>query len=146
MKVAKSSQCHVSNADLYGPMMKPDEIPMVRERRLLSDLMTDLVNVYQQGLVAKGAPRESMYVAPVLYSASFAGHGISIARISQISGVPRATVERRLAALERAGFAERRGRYYWVPDDKLKNPPANIPRAMTIIQRACQEFQRIKKS
>lgn len=119
---------------------------MRQERRILSDLMSDLVNIYQSGLVKNGAPRESMYIAPVLYSASFAGHGITKSRIAQISGVPRTTVERRLAALERAGFAERRGLYYWVPDDKLMDPPANIQRAMTIIHRACRELERIRKS
>jgi len=125
-------------------MQQLDQIPNRQERLILAELALNLMKIFRDGLRKAGAPRESLYITPAIYVASFSGRGITLSQISKLTSVPRATAERRLKTLIARGLVRRDGRYYWINDDKLINPPANISRATLIVRQAALELQKIR--
>lgn len=123
------------------------EIPNKAGRLIVLRLLTDLFEIYRQGLIRRGmaqdVPFDVLPIGTVLYEASFRGRGLTLAALARGADMPRSTVERRLETMTRVGLVERRGQHYWVTDGVMMNPPADIPRALRAILEAAERVKKL---
>jgi hypothetical protein len=74
-----------------------------------------------------------------LYVGQYEGRPFTAHKLAQWLGIPRPTVIRRLAAMIKMGAVERRGKYYYLPEEWLDSQQAiGLVRQLTqIINSAC---------
>jgi hypothetical protein len=123
--------------------MHLDEIPHRIERLALAGLFLELASL-SRGAARKrhGLRQDGAYVITAVYTASFIGRGIGLNKISQLSGVPRATASRRIRSLISVGVVRRSGNLYWISDDSLKNPVFDVDRGIAAVRRAAVSMQK----
>ena len=65
---------------------------------------------------------QETYIACHLWMAHLQGTPATAYRLAKNTGMPRSTLERKLAHLVRIGYAQRHGRHYYVADHIAGNP------------------------
>ena len=105
-----------------------------KERALISQTIIDLVKIVRVGRLGRVHSVETLLISAAIVAGDAAGRPRNATEMARQLGFARTTVLRKLAELERAGLAERRGSRYHRKD----MPPDTryIDEALAVLRRA----------
>ena len=89
--------------------------------RLMIDLMRTVHGAYAPGSEPFGGRLETFFIGLCVAIGDIDGKPFSVAKIAAYMHVPRTTVTRRLARLQSWGLIDRRGRHYYLHENKLNS-------------------------
>jgi len=102
-----------------------EEIKKARQRlifcRLLIGIMRSVHEAYVPTNERFGTRLETMFVGLCIYIGDIEGKPFSVSKIAAYMCVPRTTVVRRITQLQRWNLVSRRGRRYYVREEKLNS-------------------------
>jgi biotin operon repressor len=101
------------------------EVKKARQRlvlcRLMIDMMRTVHGAYAPGNEPFGTRLETFFIALCVALGDIDGKPFSVAKIAAYMRVPRTTVMRRLARLERWGLIDRQNRRYYIHEKTLNS-------------------------
>lgn len=115
--------------------------PRIQERIILVNTWLSLTAVIQDAFRGSKISQDYQSVILSIASGSFQNRSMSVAKIVEKSGVPRATVQRRITWLLANGFIKKVGRNYCISDYRMANPTVNTDKANRIILRAAERLK-----
>jgi DNA-binding MarR family transcriptional regulator len=132
-------------------MPKRRNIARAVERRIIGELligaMVNMRRAYFPTLPPQNVPDLGLVMAYVML-AHIAGHTTTAHKIAEETAIPRATITRRLALLERLGHLERRGSRYLMSARAAAEPPSEsaLDALVQLIIKAGRDLERAKLS
>jgi hypothetical protein len=103
-----------------------DQIKKERQRlvlwRLVIDIMRTVHGAYAPVSEPFGTRIETFFIAGCVAIGDLDGKPFSVAKIAAYMHVPRTTVIRRLDQLQSWGLIDRRGRHYYLNENKFNSP------------------------
>ena len=101
------------------------QIKKERQRLVLCRLMVDIMRTVHGAYAPVNEPFgtriETFFIAGCVAIGDLEGKPFSVAKIAAYMHVPRTTVTRRLARLQSWGLLDRRGRHYYLHENKLNS-------------------------
>lgn len=129
-----------------GTARKGEPLPRLQraeERALIAQLTIDLVKVLHRGRLKRAriaGEVEMLLMSGVVLIGHVKGTPRTASQISRALGIPRATVQRKLAELQRRGVvASRKGQYHFVAD---AGDHSYVDKALALIASAAAQSKR----
>jgi len=127
------------------PVQTAVAVPRARDRLAIAETFAGIVRLTKESYVRRGWPHtcaaDTIYIQSALYLAHRRERPLSLQKLSEITGAPRATILRRLAPAMASGMVYKKQGTYQIAERFISAPMLDLDKACAIIRRAAAIIQ-----